>query len=169
MDSIINRLVQGAGTFQQNDHNNWNQSVGSIPPDQFAQASTQAFQQVNPQDYYEHTQPGVAGTNPFGQIQPTQRVGLVQSLLQSLFSRGIDQQQVMQGTGLGALNPEQMSPEQIAALAQWIQRNHPEALGQVAAQYQNQPDLLSSLMGNKTLLALGALLGASYLSHRNQG
>lgn len=166
MSNILEQLAQGLTGMQPQDYQNWNQTVGSMPPQQFSQAAGQAFQQVNPQDYYNHTQPGIGGTNPLGSLPQPQQTGLAQTLLSALFNRGVDQQQIQQGAGINSLNPSQMSPQELSALAQWMQQNHPQALGQAATQYQNQPDILSSLMGNKTLLALGALLGASYLEHR---
>jgi hypothetical protein len=165
MSTVFERLAQGPGAIQQNDVQNWNQTVGNVPPQQFAQASSQAFQQVNPQDYAAHTQPGVSGTDPFGSLQPHQQAGLAQTLLGALVNRGVNQQQITQGAGVSTLNPSQMNPQELAALAQWMQQNHPQALGQAASQFQNQPDLLSSLMGNKGLLALGAILGAGYLAN----
>ncbi|MFN8483262.1 MAG: hypothetical protein U0768_09505 [Anaerolineae bacterium] len=61
-----------------------------------------------------------------------------------------------------------MTPQQMAALAQWMQQNHPEALGQVAAENQNNPDLLQSLLGNKLLMLAVAGLGAKYLADRSK-
>lgn len=166
MQSLIERLAQGS--LQPNEYQTWNQAVGSVPQNQFAQAAGQAFQQVNPNEYYQHTQPGVAGTNPLGTLDDQQRSGLAQTLLSSLYNRGVNQQQIQQA-GINTFDPNQMTPQQIAALAQWMQQNHPEALGQAAAQYQDKPSILSSLMGNKTLLALGSLLGAAFLANRGQG
>jgi len=168
MSTPFERWSQGPRGMQQQDYQSWNQNVGSVPQPQFTHAATQAFQQVNPQDYYGHTQPGVAGTDPFGSLPQPQQQGLAQTLLNALFNRGVNQQQVAQGAGINNFDPSRMSPQELASLAQWMQQNHPEALGQAAAQYQNQPDILSSLMGNKALLALGATLGAAFLANRNR-
>jgi len=62
-----------------------------------------------------------------------------------------------------------MSPQDLAALAQWMQQNHPGALGTTAAQYQQQPGILSSLLGNKALMMAAAALGAKYLADRSGG
>jgi hypothetical protein len=157
------------GQMPPGNQQGWNPAMASVPPEQFAQAAHQAFQQMNPQEYYNHTQPNVGGTNPFGNLPQPQQSGLAQTLLNTLFGRGVNQQEVQQGAGLSTLNPSQMSPQELAALTQWMQQNHPQALGQAAAQYQSQPDILSSLMGNKGLMAMGALLGAGYLAHRYGG
>ncbi len=169
MSTIFERLAMGPERIQQSDVQDWNQMVGSVPPQQFAQASAQAFQQVDPQEYANHVQPGIGGTNPIGNLIPQQQSSLAQGLLGALFNRGVNQQQITQGAGVSTLNPSQMSPSELASLAQWMQQNHPQALGQAASQFQSQPDILSSLMGNKGLLALGASLGAAYLANRNHG
>ena len=168
MSTMFDRLAAGPGGLQQQDYQHWNQMVGSAPQGQFGQAVTQAIQQVPQQEYYQHTQPGVGGTDPFGQLQPQQRSGLIGSLLGAVFDRGVNQQQVMQGTGLNTLDPNQMSPQQMASVAQWVQQNHPQAFGTAAAQYQQQPDMLSSLLGNKALMMTAAALGAEYLAHKSQ-
>ena len=168
MSTIFDRLAAGPGGLQQEDYQDWNQMVGSAPPDQFGRAVYSSIQQVPPQEYYNHTQPGVAGTDPLGALQPQQRSGLIGSLLGTLFNRGVDQQQIMQGAGLSTLNPNQMSPAEMAALAQWTQQNHPQAFGYTAAQYQQQPDILSSLLGNKALMMAVAALGTSYLANKSR-
>ncbi len=173
MSSPFDRWAQGPQGNQANQPNqsggfdNWNQAVGSAPPQQFQQAVSQAARQVNPQDYYHHTQPGIGGTDPLGQMPQQQRGGLVQSILGALTGSGVSQQQIQSVVG-GNINPNNMSPDQIAALTQWMQQNHPEALGQVAAQNQNNPDILHSLLGNKMLMLAVAGLGAKYLSDRSR-
>lgn len=168
MGSIFERLAQGPGAVQQSDYSDWNQMVGSAPPEQFGRAAYQAIRQVDPQEYYNHTQPGVGGTDPFGALPPQQRTGLAESLLGNLFNRGLSQQQVMQGAGVRSLDPSQMSPQDLAALTQWTQQNQPQAFGYTAAQYQRQPDILSSLLGNKALMLAVAGVGAKILSDRAQ-
>ncbi len=177
INNIFERLAQNPGGMQQQDYQNWNQMVGSAPQGQFGQQAYQAIQQVPPQEYFQHTQPGVGGTDPFGALMPQQRSGLAQSLIGALMGQGVGQPQIGQIIGMGggmagnqgSFNPSQMSPQQMAALAQYMQQNHPQALGQVAQQYQSQPDVLHSLLGNKALMMLAAGLGAKYLQDRSQG
>jgi hypothetical protein len=165
---IFDRLAQGPGTLQAQDYQEWEQMVGAAPPEQFGRATYDAVRQIDSQDYYRHTQPGVDGTDPFGSLQPQQRSGLAESLLGNLFNRGLDRRQIEQGAGLRSLDPTRMSPQDLAALAQWAQQNHPQAFGYTAAQHQKEPDLLSSLLGNKALMMAAAVLGAKYLSDRSR-
>ncbi len=169
MATVFERLAQGPGAAQQNDYGQWNQMVGSAPPQQFGQAVTQAMQQVPPQEYYQHSQPGVGGTDPFGSLAPQQRSGLAGALIGALTGTGVSQQQIQQGAGVSNLNPQQMSPAELAQVAQWAHQNQPGAFGQVAQQYQQQPSVLGSLLGNKALMATAAMLGAKVLQDRSQG
>ena len=169
MATLFERLAQGPAAAQQNDYSQWNQAVGSAAPGQFGQAVTQAMQQVPQQEYYSHTQPGVGGTDPFGSLAPQQRSGLAGALIGALTSMGVGQQQIQQGSGVSTLNPSQMSPAELAQIAQWAHQNKPGAFGQVAQQYQNQPGILGSLLGNKALMATAAMLGAKVLEDRSQG
>jgi hypothetical protein len=163
---IFERLAAGPGQLQQQDYNDWNQMVGSAPPDRFGRAAYNAARDADPQEYYQHTQPGVGGTDPFGALTGGRSQGLIGSLLGNLFNRGVGEQDIRQGTGLNTLDPNRMSPSDMAALAQWTQRNHPQAFGYTAAQYRDQPDLLQSLLGNKALMAMAIGLGAKLLSDR---
>ena len=164
--NIFDRLAQGPGQLQQQDYNDWNQMVGSAPPDRFGREAYNSVRNMDPQEYYQHTQPGVGGTDPFGSLSGDQRGGLLGSLLGNLFNRGVNEQEIRQGTGVGTLDPSRMSPAEAAALAQWAQRNHPQAFGYTASQYRDQPDLLQSLLGNKALMAMAIGLGAKILSDR---
>jgi hypothetical protein len=168
MSSMFEQLAaaMGSGGLQQQDLQQWNQSAGSAPADQFGRAVFDAIRQVPQREYYQHTQPGVGGTDPFGALAPPQRSDVIGTLLSMIMNRGVSQQQVMQGAGLSTLDPRQMSPDQMAALAQWAQQNHPQAFGYTAAQYQQQPNILASLLGNEVLMKAVATLGASYLASR---
>ena len=166
---LFDRLAQGPGNLQAQDFQEWDQMVGAAPPEQFGRATYDSVRQVDPREYYRHTQPGIDGTDPFGSLQPRQRSSLAESLLGSLLNRGLGQQEIRQAAGVGTLDPSRMSPQDLAALSQWAQQNHPQAFGYTAAQYQRQPDILSSLLGNKALMAAAAALGAKYLADRSRG
>lgn len=168
MSDIFSRLAQGPNSMQPEDYENWNQMVGSAPPQQFHGAVNQALQQVNPQDYYNHIQPGAGGTNPVGTLSQPQRTGLVDSILGALTGRGVNQQTIQQAANAPSLNPSNMSPQQVASLLQWMQQNHPEALAGVASQYKNQPDLLHAILGNKALMLAVGALGLKLLNDQRQ-
>jgi len=158
MDSLLQRLAQGPNATQPQDYDDWNQMVGAAPQEKFGRAVYESVRQVDPQEYARHIQPGVDGTDPLGSLMPQQRGGLMQTVLGELTRRGVGQQDISQGAGLQGIDPNSMSPQEAAQLLQWTQQNHPKAYGRVATQYQNEPNILQSLMGNKALMmALGSI------------
>ncbi len=66
--------------------------------------------------------------------------------------------------GLNHSDPAQMDEQDVAKVAAHAQQNNPGALAATAAQYQGQPDILHSILGNKALLMAGAGLAAGVLS-----
>src|SRR5207248_11210077 len=98
--SFFDRLAGGPGNLQQGDYQDWNQMVGSAPQEQFGRAAYGAIQRVDPQEYYQHTQPGIGGTAPFRSPAPPQRGGLAPSLPRSLFNPAVAPQHGMPGAGL---------------------------------------------------------------------
>jgi len=163
---FFDRLSQGPQNLQQQDYDNWNEMVGSAPPEKFGRSVYDSVRQVDPREYREHTQPGLGGTDPFGSLAPQQRGGLAQSMLGELARRGLGMDQIMSGAGLGTSDPNSMSSNDLASLSQWTQQNHPKAYGRVATQYQQEPGMLQSLLGNKALMAAVAGIGAKVLMDR---
>ncbi len=159
MDYNQNRWNRPPQQWDQNQQQQWQQQMSSIPPQQFQQAATQAVQQTDPQEYQNHMQ-----SQPIANLPQSQQTSLAQTLLSALTNHGANQQQIAQNTGVSTLDPRQMSPQEIAAVLQYAQQNHPQALGQVASQYQTQPDVLHSLLGNKALLGVAAAVGAGLLT-----
>jgi len=166
MSNVFDRLAGGPQGGQPQQYDDWNQMVGSAPREKFYGAATDAVRQINAQDYYDHTQPGVGNTDPLGGLADGHRVGLAQSLIGALLGQGLDQSQISRAAGLSNLDPQRITPHELAGLAQYMQREQPEALARAASDHQNEPGLLESLLGNKALLALAAGLGAKYLADR---
>jgi hypothetical protein len=171
-NNIFDNLAQGpGGNMQQGNYNDWNQMVGAAPPEQFGRSVYSAISQVDPNEYAQHIQPGVNGTDPLGQLPPQQRTGLAQTVLGELTRRGMDPGQiagVIGGSGLSGLNTGNVNPQDLASLLQWTQQNQPKAFGRVATQYQDQPNVLQSLLGNKALMMAAGAIGAKLLSDQTQ-
>jgi hypothetical protein len=72
--------------------------------------------------------------------------------------------------GVRTLDPNQMDESQVAALAEWMRRNHPEAFNRAATQIgQQNPSLLSKLLNNKMLMIAAAGLAAKiFMNRRSQ-
>jgi outer membrane lipoprotein SlyB len=172
---------------QPNDEQDMGQLMGGVPQDAFHQHASNALSQVDPQEYQNHIMPGVGGTNPLGSLGK----GMLGSLAGSLVGNMLGGQmgggmgslagslagsmaggQMAQGgigglasmLGLNHTDPHQMDEQDVAKLAAHAQQNNPGALAATAAHYQNQPNVLQSLLGNKALLMAGAGLAAGVMS-----
>lgn len=187
-ENFLQRMAGGnMNPAQPNDQQDMGQLMGGVPQDAFQQHAANALSQVDPQQYQEHITPGVGGTNPLGNLGK----GMLGSLAGSLVGNMLGGQmgggmgslagslagsmmggQAAQGglgglanmLGLGHTDPQQMNEQDVAKLAAHAQQNNPGALAATAAQYQNQPDVLHSLLGNKALLLAGAGLAAGVMS-----
>lgn len=177
---------------QPNDQRDMGQLMGGVPQEDFQQHATNAISQTDAQEYQNHIMPGVGGTNPLGGLGQ----GMLGSLAGSLIGNMLGGQmgggmgslagslagsvmggQAAQGgigglasmLGLNHTNPQQMDEQDVAKVAAHAQQNNPGALAATAAQYQNQPNVLQSLLGNKTLLLAGAGLAAAAMSGKLPG
>jgi hypothetical protein len=168
--NMFDRLANGPGgnSGQGGSYDNWNDMVGSAPPGNFRNAVNGAMRQMDPDEYYRHSQPGIDGTDPFGRMQEPERQGLAERLLGSLFGRGVGEEEIARNTGVRTLDPRRMSPDELASVTQWTQRNHPDAFGDVAEQYRDKPNMLESLLGNRAVQMALIGLGAKILMDRSR-
>ena len=71
--------------------------------------------------------------------------------------------------GLQTTNPQQMSPNDVAILADHLRQHNPDAFGKAATEVgRKDPDLLQELLGNKALMLGAAALAAKLLSDRSR-
>jgi hypothetical protein len=163
-ENFLQRLAGGnMHPAQANDEQDMGQLMSSASQQQFQQQVTSALQQTDPQEYGNHVTPGAGGTNPLGSLGQGTLGSVAGSLLQNLTAGG-GLQNLASRIGLSTTNPQQMSEQDVAKMAQHAQQNDPGALAQTAAQYQDKPDVLRSILGNKALLIAGAGLAAGVLS-----
>jgi hypothetical protein len=135
-------------------------------------AIARAAQRVDPQEYSEHITPGVGGTDPLGALGGG-ALGMLASRLLGSFTGGdgADPDQLQQRVpGLHTADPQRMSPQEVASLADYLRQHHPEAFGRAAAQLgREEPGLLQQLLGNKLLVHAAAGLAGTFLADRTQG
>ncbi|HEX2035750.1 MAG TPA: hypothetical protein VHS99_16355 [Chloroflexota bacterium] len=126
---------------------------------------------MDPQEYSEHIMPGVRGTDPLGALGGGALGTLASRLLGSLTGGGggeIDQLR-QRVPGLHTADPQRMSPQEVAGLADYLRQHHPEAFGRAGAQLgREEPGLLQQLLGNKFLLMAAAGLAGTFLGDRGR-
>ncbi len=171
----VERLAREQADFddpQSPDVAHWNALMGAAPPEAVQDAMAQAARRVDPQEYYEHITPGVRGTDPLGALGGGALGTLASRLLGSLTGgEGADLDQLRQRVpGLHTADPQRMSPQEVADLADYLRQHHPEAFGRAAAQLgREEPGLLQQLLGNKLLLHAAAGLASTFLADRTRG
>ncbi len=143
--------------------------IKAIPPEVLSQAASAALRQVPSQEYHDHAEPGVGGTDPIGSLGPQLIAAVAQALIGNLMNRGVSQSQIQSVPNVGTTNPASMSSLALSALMQWSQQNHPDALAQVVAQFQNDPNVIESLLGNQALQQMAIQMGGQFLREHTQG
>jgi hypothetical protein len=170
----VERLARGEADFddpESPDFAHWKELVGAAPPEAVQDAIARAAQHVDPQEYSEHITPGVRGTDPLGALGQGALGTLASRLLGSLTGGdGADADQLPQRVpGLHTADPQRMSPQEVASLADYLRQHHPEAFGRAAAQLgREEPGLLQQLLGNKALMLAAAGLAATFLGDRGR-
>jgi hypothetical protein len=157
---------------QSPDFAHWKELVGAAPPEEVQDAMAHAARRVDAQEYYEHITPGVRGTDPLG-AQGGDALGTLASHSLGSLTGGDDaypdhlRQQV---PGLHTADPQRMSPQEVASLADYPRQHHPDAFGRAAAQVgREEPWLLPQLLGHKFLLMVAAGLAGTFLTDRTRG
>ena len=171
----LQNLAAGQGNFedpQSPDQQHMQTMVSAAQPSLLQQVFSHVAQQLDPQQYAEHVTPGAAGTNPLGSIGSGGLATIASALIGKLSgttggSGGLASL-IGRIPGLQTTDPDQMDPNQVAALARYTQENHPDLFGQAAAEVaQQKPDLLHSFLG-KAGMAIGAAALASHFVNTGQ-
>ena len=171
----VERLAREEADFddpQSPDVAHWHALAGAAPPEAVQDAIARAARRVDPQEYSEHITPGVRGTDPLGALGEGALSMLASRLLGSLTGGGGgDPDQLPQRVpGLHTADPQRMSPQEVASLADYLRQHHPEAFGRAAAELgREEPGLLQQLLGNKLLLHAAAGLAGTFLADRTRG
>ena len=138
------------------------QFINQVPQQQFQQYAQQGISQTAPQDYSNHITPGVGGTNPLGGLGSGVLGSLAGSLMGHLMGGQGNSPGMANQMGTQTTDPQQMNEQGVSKMAQYAHQHNPGALATTAAQYQNKPDVVQAVLGNKALtIALGGLAAAA--------
>ena len=120
-------------------HQGATEYLGKLPPEQFQQASQNAFAQAN----------------------PSQQQSLLGSLLNGLQGQGVGLGSLAGMLGLGSSNPQQMNANDFSRVADYVRTQHPEIMQQTVAQH---PWLMQAL-GNPIVTGALGLIAAKMVSN----
>ncbi len=96
---------------------------------------------------------------PITQLSPQQQSNLIATVLWELEKEGVDRRTISRAAGVQNLDPFRMLPQNIDALLHWVREQHPQVLGRVAADYQEEPEALRCLLGERILKIVVTSLG----------
>lgn len=123
-------------------HSGATEYLGTLPEGQFNDAARRAFDQT----------------------PAPQRQGLVGMLMGALQGKGVQPSSIASTLGLGSADPQNMSSEDYARLANYARVEHPEAMQQTVRQ---QPALLKA-MGNPIVMGALGMVAAKLLRNKQQ-
>ena len=180
LGALLGRFTGGNANLHDphsEDARHFGQMVQGTNRDDLASAFGHAAGQVDEHEYRQHITPGAGGTDPLGGLSGGAMGMLASSLLGNLAGKsgaaagglgGAGLSSLLgQIPGLGSTDPNRMSKHDVATLADWTRRNHPDAFGRAAAEVgQREPGVLQSLLGNKAMMAAAAGLAMKFMNQR---
>ncbi len=194
---FLRRLANGnMNPAQQDDDEYTGRVVRGAPPEMFQQSATDALRRSDPNQYQNHVTPGVGGTNPFGGLGGGLLGSVAGSLIGNMLGRqlgggmagtigslagsllgsqagsqvgsgGIES--LARSLGLGTTDPQRMTDHDVSRLASYAQQNNPEALAATAAQYQDQPQVVRSMLGDDAYANTTSAIASSALNGQLPG
>ncbi len=134
----------------------WRKVIQSAPPERVGHAVTMAVSGTVPQACVEpHLGCAITG------LTPQQQSSAIQMIIAELEKEGFNRETIRQGTFVRELDPYRMSSQEINALVYWTGQQHPQVLARIAACFQEEPEVLQGLLGDRVMMAVASSLGAS--------
>src|SRR5262245_45277935 len=164
----LNQFQKGEGDFENqssSDQTALQDLIKRMDPRELQQVLAQSAKRLDPQEYSDHVTPGVANTDPLGQLKGGGLASIASVLLGQLKQAGSTSgTQVNRIPGVQTSDPNDMDANDVAAVARYTQENHPEAFGKAAAEIgQKRPDLLHSFLGKAAMAAAAAALASHFI------
>ncbi len=141
-DKFVSKKPEDEEFDPQALHEGATEYLGKLPDDQFREAASQSY----------------------SQMEPRERQGLLGSLLGALRGSGVDLESIARSLGLSQTDPDKMDPDDYARLADYTRREHPEAMRQVMA---DKPWYLKAL-GNPVVLGALGMIAAHWLRGKRE-
>ncbi len=134
----------------------WEQVIQAAPPEVIGYAVTMALAESIPEAWLVPGQ-----VRPMTRLTPQQQSSLIQMVVSELEKEGFNRQDIIQAAFIWQLDPYRMSPHDINALLQWSAQQHPQVLARVATHFQEQPDILEALLGERVMRMVISSLGGA--------
>ncbi len=143
LGGLLQQYSQGQGaTNRQQASEDYDQIAGAVPPDMLGSLIGPALSSLGSQQVTERV------FNSASVMDPTQRGGLVGSLLQGFLNNGADIGSLLGALGVNpavAQDPSQATPEEVAALATHAHDSEPGIFDKAMGFYAEHPTLVKVL------------------------
>ncbi len=154
--NLLNQYATGGGaTNQQEAHEHYDQIANAVPPDVLGSAIGPAIASLGGENAQERILDSANAMNP------QQRGGFVQSLLNGFLQSGVSLTPMLEKLGINptiAQNPEEARPEDVARLAAHAHENHIDVFHQAMSFYAQHP-MLVKVLGSVAIAAIAKKLG----------
>ena len=168
----LGRIMGGNANFNDphsQDRTALHGMLGHASDDDLTSTFSHAARNMDGAAYRDHVTPGVGGTDPLGGLGQGGLGAIAGALLGNLGGRSGGGTGGLLGKipGLSHTDPNRMSSQEVAALADYTRQHHPDAFGRAAAQVGRQdPNLLQQLMGNPAMMSAAMALASKFMSKR---
>lgn len=140
---LLSQYISGnAAASTEEAHQHYDQVTSAVPSDILGSAIGPALKSLAVEEFQRHI------LNSASQMTSEQRGGLFQSLLGGLASSGGNLSSILGQLGIDqsvADNPQNASPEDVAALAAHAHQNNPDVFHRAMAFYAEHPTLVKAL------------------------
>jgi hypothetical protein len=140
---LLNQYISGNGAANTEEaHDHYDQVQSAVPTGILGSSIGSALKSLAVQQVEQHI------LNSASQMSPEQRGGLMQSLLNGLTSSGGDVSSILSQLGINqsvADNPQDASPEDVAALAAHTHQNNPDVFQRAMEFYAEHPTLVKAM------------------------
>ncbi len=125
---------------------------------------TDAVRQVPTSKYREQLESELDAQGKFKKLNENKHIGLAQTVIGEYAQLGLNEVAMTAKTGITQFDPWHMPGTDLITLLAWLQQHRPEGIGGLAVRWQNQPDVVVSILGEQGLSNLTKLLGADTIA-----
>jgi hypothetical protein len=140
---LLNQYIGGnAAASTEEAHQHYDQVTSAVPSGVLGSAIGPALSSLAVEEIQQHI------FNSASQMSPAQRGGFVQSIMGGLASSGGNVSSILSQLGISpsvADNPQDASPEDVAALAAHTQQNSPDVFHRAMEFYAEHPTLVKAM------------------------
>lgn len=127
--------------------------------DELGHGVMEAVRHVAPEQYQAELESQLDTHSHLKNVTENQQIGLGQTLLEELAKVGLSSSAVSEQTGVLDLDPWHMPGRDLTRVLEWSQQNRPDVLVNLTLRWQDQPNVVASILGDTGLATVQDKLG----------